>query len=130
MFLLCSLCWMRGRVSLGADHIERGVEELGLGFVVRLSRHGKNIPTRWYAVKHEFIVAATGGVQGIVKSKLWRVKIGNKPLCYSGLGFVANFVCGRCGPGTTTLITLPANRIAALDAICSSRATGPCGSYA
>jgi hypothetical protein len=46
------------------------------------------------------------------------------------IGFVANFVCGRCGPETTTLITPPANRIAALDAICSSRATGPCGSYA
>jgi hypothetical protein len=50
----------RGGVALGADRIERGVEELGLGFVVRLSSHKRSIPTSWYAVKHEFIAAATG----------------------------------------------------------------------
>ena len=46
------------------------------------------------------------------------------------LGCVANFVCGRGGPGTTTRFTPPANKTAALDVICPSPATDLFGSCA
>ena len=48
------------KTTLGADHIERRVEELGLGFVSRMGRHSGAVPTSWHCIKLEFAVAATG----------------------------------------------------------------------
>ena len=69
------------------------------------------------------------GITDLVTSTLSRSLQGRRPR-YAKKRFCRKFSCGRERPGTMNGFILPANRTAALDAICPSRAIGPCGSCA
>jgi hypothetical protein len=38
----------RSRIALGANDIERGIEDFGSGIVMRLGQCGHGVPTSWY----------------------------------------------------------------------------------